>query len=69
MPDFRGNGTLVIAALLTLGLAFSAFWILYYVTPGEDPRTLWPWFGAAVGVILALAFVYNVRQGRDRGSR
>ena len=62
--DFRGNGTLVIAALLTLGLIFAASWITYYVTPDRDPRTLWPWFGLAVAVIVGLAVASYIRRGR-----
>jgi len=64
MPDFRGSGTLVIAALLTLGLVFAASWITYYVTPGGDPRSLWPWFGLAGTVSVGLAVASYVRRGR-----
>ena len=64
VPDPRGNGILLVAALLTLGLLFAASWIVFYVTPGYDPSVLWPSFGAAVVVLLAGAFVASYRQGR-----
>lgn len=66
MPESPGNGTLVIAALLTLGLLFAASWILFYVEPGRDPRALVPWFGGAAAVIVALALVSYVRRGRGK---
>lgn len=62
MSEPSGNGTLVIAALLSLGLLFAASWIVLYVQPGGDPRTLVPWFGLAVAVILALAFFSYIRR-------
>jgi hypothetical protein len=67
VPDRRGNGTLVIAALLTLGLLFAAVWIVYYVTPGLDPRTLFSWFGLAAAVIVALGLLYYAGWGRAGG--
>jgi hypothetical protein len=69
MPEPRGNGTLVIAALLSLGLVFAASWILFYVEPGGDPRSLVPWFGAAVAVVVTLAFLGYVRRGRGKGGQ
>jgi hypothetical protein len=69
MPEPRGNGTLVIAALLTLGLVFAASRILLYVEPGGDPRALVPWFGAAVAVPMLLASLSSVRGGRGTGGR
>lgn len=64
MPDSSGNGTLVIAALLALGLVFAASWIVYYVQPGEDPHALLPWFGLAAGVIVAGGLVAYLGRGR-----
>jgi hypothetical protein len=65
-PDDSGNGTLVIAALLSLGLVFAGFWIAYYVRPGGNPHALFPWFGGATALIVALAIVSYVRRGRRR---
>ncbi len=69
-PERRGtsrppvSGSLVIAALLTLGLVFAASWIVFYVDPSRDPEELVPWFGAALAVIVALAIGAYVRRGR-----
>ncbi|MGH7893766.1 MAG: hypothetical protein ACREQL_03810 [Candidatus Binatia bacterium] len=60
-PDPRGDGTLVVAALLVLGLVFASYWILSAVSPsGGHP--LAPWFGVAAAAILAVAFVLYVRR-------
>jgi hypothetical protein len=54
--DLPEGGTLIIAALLLLGLAFAGSWIIAYVQPDSDPRLLVPWFllGAALIVIVGL---------------
>ena len=62
-------GTLVIAALLILALAFSGSWIFAYVEPGSNPWFLLPWFGVAAVVILVLGLVLYLgrsRSGPDR---
>ncbi len=69
MPDSRGNGTLVIAALLTLALVFAAAWITFYVTPGRDPHTLYPWFGAAALAIVVLGLLAYAGRGRPGRTR
>jgi hypothetical protein len=56
-----GAGTMIIIALLLLGLAFAGSWIVTAVTPGGDPYALIPWFGTAAGVIIALALFAYVR--------
>jgi len=48
-------GSLVIAALLILALAFAGYWIFNYVQPGADPWSILPWFGLAAGIIFAVA--------------
>ena len=64
-----GNGTLLIAVLLSLGLLFAGSWIVFYVTPGRDPRVLFRWFGLALATILAVALFAYLRRGRDRQGR
>lgn len=69
MPNGGGppsNGTLVVAALLVLGLVFASYWIRSAVLPPGD--TSWVrWFAVAVGVILVAGFYVYVRA--DRGKR
>ncbi len=63
------RGTLVTAALLVLGLTFAGYWIVFYVTPGDDPGALLPWFGiaaAAIVVLALLAYVLPRRKGDGR---
>jgi hypothetical protein len=59
-------GSLVIAALLLLALAFAGYWITTYVQPGADPWSLLPWFALAAGVIFAVALAGYLRPGRKR---
>ncbi len=63
MPAY--GGTLVVAALLILALAFAGSWIVAYVAPGGDPWRLVPWFGAAAVVIVVLGLcVLIARRGK-----
>jgi hypothetical protein len=64
MPAY--GGTLIVAALLILALAFAGSWIVVYVRPGGDPWRLLPWFGAAaVGIIAVGLCVLLVRRGKS----
>jgi len=63
--DPADYGTLIISALLILGLIFAGFWIVYYVAPANDPQALYPWFGTAAAIIVVLGLVnYAVRRRR-----
>jgi hypothetical protein len=65
-PEF---GTLVIAALLLLALAFAGSWVITYVRPDANPWALLPWFGiAAAGIVVfgLLAYVLPRRNKDDR---
>lgn len=61
------GGTLIIAALLILALAFAGYWILQYAQTGGPPNAIVPWFGvgAAVIVVAGLAAML-LRGGRRR---
>jgi hypothetical protein len=64
-------GTLVIAALLLLVLAFAGYWIIEYANPRnpDAPWELVPWFLAAGGIIIAVGLVvYLMRGSRSAGS-
>jgi hypothetical protein len=58
------RGTLLIAALLLLALAFAGSWIAVYVEPGSNPRALLPWFGAGAAVIIVWGLASYIRGGR-----
>jgi membrane protein implicated in regulation of membrane protease activity len=61
-------GTLIIAALLILALAFAGNWIIAYVQPGRSPRALLWWFGiAAIAIVVGGLAVYMRpwRRGQD----
>lgn len=62
-------GTLVIAALLLLALAFAGYWIITYVQPGADPWALLPWFGGATAIIIVLGFLAYMRPRRGTDMR
>lgn len=51
------SGTLLIAALLILALAFAGAWVIGYVSGGGPPWGLLRWFGAAAGLIIVVALL------------
>lgn len=63
------HGTLVVAALIILALAFAAAWIATYVEPGGNPRALLPWFGAGAAVIIIWGLVTYIRPRRKGPGR
>jgi uncharacterized membrane protein YidH (DUF202 family) len=63
-------GTLVIAALLLLVLAFAGYWITEYADPRQAgaPWALVSWFLAGATLIIVVALVvYLVRTSGSRG--
>jgi hypothetical protein len=56
-------GTLMIAALLILALLFAGQWIISYVTPGDDPHALFPWFGIGAAAIVVVGLGIYVFSG------
>lgn len=62
------QGTMVIAALLVLGLAFAGYWITTYVQ-GDNSWALAPWFGVAAAGIIAVGFFIFWRRGGGNGGR
>jgi hypothetical protein len=57
-------GTLLIAALLLLVLAFAGVWIITYVEPHANPWAIVPYFLAAAGVIVLVGLTAIVIRGR-----
>ena len=68
MPDSEApeEGTLLIAALLLLALAFAGYWIITYVQPGANPRDLLPWFGIAAAIIIVVGIFAYLRPRRRK---
>jgi hypothetical protein len=64
----RGNtpeaGTLLIAALLLLLLAFAGTWIINYVQPGRNPWAIVPYFLGGAAVIIVVGLLAIVVRGR-----
>jgi len=57
-------GTLLIAALLLLMLAFAGSWIIAYVQPDQNPWDLLPWFLGAAGAIVVIGMLVIIIGGR-----
>ena len=59
-------GTLLIAALLIMVLAFSGYWITTYADPDTAgrPWDLVRWFLYGAGAIIGVALVMYLRRGR-----
>ena len=52
-----GKGTLVVAALIVLGIVFTGHWIVSYVHT-TDPWAIIPWYGVAALLIVVLGSLY-----------
>lgn len=58
------EGSLVVAALIVLGLLFAGHWIVSYVKKA-DPWAILPWYGVAAAVIVIFGVVTILRRGGD----
>lgn len=57
------GGTLIVASLLILAIAFAGVWIFEYVKPNsEKPWAILPWFAIAAGVIVLIGLVSTIVQ-------
>ena len=59
-------GTLLIAALLLLLLAFAGSWIIAYVQPGSHPWEIVPWFLLAAALIIVVGLIVIIERARHR---
>lgn len=66
MPTDRPprEGSLIVAALIVLGLVFSGHWIVSYVNEDGNPWAIAPWYGLAALIIVLFGIVTNSRRGR-----
>lgn len=53
-PSEEEGGTLLIAAILVLALAFAGAWVIGYVSGSGEPWWLARWFGIAAAVLVAV---------------
>lgn len=63
-PDPSEQGTLVIAVMLLLALAFAGYWIATYARLQSPPWHLLPWFLLAQAVVGGLGLLASMRRGR-----
>jgi hypothetical protein len=54
-----GQGTLIVAALIVLGIVFAGHWIVSYVQT-TNPWAIIPWYGVAAVLIIVCG---NLRRG------
>jgi zinc transporter ZupT len=66
--DLPEAGTLLIAALLLLGLAFAGSWIVAYVQPESDPKVIVPWFLLAAAVIIVVGLIAIIARAHRRSA-
>jgi hypothetical protein len=53
------QGSLIVAALIVLGIVFAGHWIVSYVR-STDPWAIMPWYGVAAVLIIVVG---NLRRG------
>jgi hypothetical protein len=57
-----GQGSLIIAALIVLGIVFAGHWIISYVKT-NNPWAIIPWYGVAAALIIVFGIVFgNLRR-------
>ena len=58
-----GQGSLIVAALIVLGIVFAGHWIINYVKT-SNPWAIIPWYGVAAVLIVVFGIVFGiVRRG------
>ena len=56
------EGSLIVAALIVLGLVFAGHWIVSYVQNG-NPWAITPWYGGAAALIIIIGLFTILRRG------
>ena len=64
MPADKSSheGSLVVAALIVLGLLFAGHWIVSYVQ-GTNPWAILPWYGLTAAIIIIFGILMISRRG------
>jgi hypothetical protein len=58
------EGSLVVAALIGLGIVFTGHWIVSYVQDG-NPWSIMPWYGGVAALIIIIGLFTTLRRGRS----
>ena len=53
-----GQGSLIVAGLIVLGIMFAGHWIVSYVKT-TDPWAIVPWYGVAAVLIIVFGNLYR----------
>ncbi|OAI46700.1 hypothetical protein AYO43_05620 [Nitrospira sp. SCGC AG-212-E16] len=56
------EGSLIVAALIVLGLVFAGHWIVSYVQ-NSNPWAITPWYGGAAALIIIIGLFTTLRRG------
>lgn len=57
-----GQGSLIVSALIVLGIVFAGHWIISYVNT-RNPWSIIPWYGVAAVLIIVFGIVFgNLRR-------
>ena len=57
-----GQGSLIVSALIVLGIVFAGHWIIRYVNT-SNPWSIIPWYGVAAVLIIVFGIVFgNLRR-------
>jgi len=62
------EGSLIVAALIVLGLVFAGHWIVTYVKH-SNPWAITPWYGVIAAVIIVFGLFTNLRRGGGQGGQ
>ncbi|HEY7533016.1 MAG TPA: hypothetical protein VH681_09605 [Nitrospiraceae bacterium] len=58
------ESSLIVAALIVLGLLFAGHWIVSYVQQNTNPWAIMPWYGLAAAVIIVFG-IFTISRHRD----
>lgn len=59
------EGSLVVAALIVLGIVFAGHWIVSYVQNG-NPWAITPWYGGVAALIIIIGLSTSLRRSGSK---